>query len=606
MTPLQENTVILQSNLDGQPGWLRFAGPVDVVTATRPADVPACLERAEAYTREGYYAAGFVAYEAAGGFDPALQTHAPAGGLPVVWFGIYREPESLPAPAGDNRQAFDISEWTPDLSEPVYTATIDTIHGHIRAGDTYQVNYTFPMRASFSGDPWAFFVSLLSAQRADYCAYLDLGDLKICSLSPELFLSVEGRRVTSKPMKGTVGRGLNRAEDRAQAAALARSTKDRAENVMIVDMIRNDLGRVAETGSVRVDRLFEIERYPTVFQMTSTVSIRTAVPLSRLIANVFPCASITGAPKAKTMELIRGLETAPRGVYTGAIGYMAPGRRAQFNVAIRTALIDTRAGTAEYRVGGGIVWDSRPEQEYAECLAKAAVLNRCWPDFELLESLRWTPQAGYWLLDKHLRRLAESAEYFGFEVSIESIERRLQAYAAGLDGPHKVRLTVDRRGAATLDSVPLKPLTGMTVGLAPQACDTRTPFHCNKTTYRAVYSDAAPAGCDDAILWNADGAVTESGFANIVLAAGRRLCTPPARRGLLPGVLREHLLERGVIEEADIGVDDLTGSGRLYLLNSVRGWMALEPAAGRVHTWRLRELAGAGADYPDELARAVE
>lgn len=606
MSFTKANTVILQSSLKERAGWLRFADPVEVISTAQSSEVISCLERTEARTREGYYAAGFIAYEAAGGFDAALDTHEPDGRLPLLWFGIYREPEPLPASAFSAGDVFEIGAWRPLMEESAYTGSINAIRGHIKAGDTYQVNYTFPMRAPFTGDAWTWFVSLLSSQCASYCAYLDLDDYRICSLSPELFVSVQGRHVISKPMKGTVTRGLNWQEDRSQEAALRRSSKNLAENLMIVDMVRNDFGRVAEIGSVHVDRLFELERYPTVFQLTSTVSMKTPATLTQLLAAAFPCASITGAPKAKTMELIRTLEGGPRGVYTGTIGFMAPGRQAQFNVAIRTALIDSHDGNAEYRVGGGIVWDSEPRKEYAECLSKAAVLNRHLPDFELLASLRWEPQAGYWLLDRHLRRLRRSAAYFGFELSPEQIRRQLRGHAAGLSEPCKVRLTVDRRGRVAISSSPLKPLDGMEVGLAPAPCDTRTPFHCNKTTYRASYSDAVPEGCDDAILWNADGALTESTIANIVRAGERGLQTPPARRGLLPGILRERLLEREIIDEADITVDDLARDGRLYLLNSVRGWMAMEPVSGRRHRWRVQELADATADYPNDVNESIQ
>jgi para-aminobenzoate synthetase/4-amino-4-deoxychorismate lyase len=371
-----DNPFLLQT---GASHWLRFHSPNAVVKVDSPSDVMAALSEIEgAVQRDGLYAAGFLAYEAASAFDPALKTHPP-GGIPLLWFGLYEPPEILSGPPPrDSDQGFTVGPWQPSITESRFQDAFDCIKEHIALGDTYQVNHTFRLRADFDGSPRAFFLDLSRAQGAGYAAYLETGDLAVCSASPELFFHLDGDRLVSKPMKGTLRRSPQEADDSSQEARLRASDKDRAENLMIVDMVRNDLGRIAQVGSVRVPRLFEIERYPTVFQMTSTVECRTQAGFPEIMAALFPCASITGAPKVRTMEIIRSLEPDTRGLYTGCIGTLAPGRQALFNVAIRTAVIDHVRHNVEYGVGGGIVWDSDCSQEYQECLDKAQILPGIW------------------------------------------------------------------------------------------------------------------------------------------------------------------------------------------------------------------------------------
>ena len=288
------------------------------------------------------------------------------------------------------------------------------------------------MHASIERDPFYLFLQLTDAQQSSYGAYLNTGRYAICSASPELFFELDGDRLRSRPMKGTASRGQTLAADRIQAERLHHSVKNRAENVMIVDMVRNDMARVAEIGSVRVLRLFEIERYPTVLQMTSTVECRTRASLPEIFTALFPCASVTGAPKIRTMQIIRDLEPGPRGVYTGAIGFVAPGRRARFNVAIRTVVVDTVAGEAEYGTGSGIVWESDSAEEYQECRLKARILTVMPRAFDLLESLLWTPESGCFLLERHLDRLRDSAEYFDFPFDERKIRTQLGEFAEAL------------------------------------------------------------------------------------------------------------------------------------------------------------------------------
>lgn len=363
-------TALIQSG----PVWWQFTQPVAVIVAATPAEVlPALYTLETAVNEQGLYAIGFLTYEAAAAFH--LTTHpSPIDNLPLLWFGLYREPQllpHLPPPA----TCYQPQSWRPLLDAAAYTTAIQGIKEEIAQGNTYQVNFTFPLQSPFDGDAYALFYHLVQAQRASYTAYLDLGRFAICSASPELFFGLDGERLWSKPMKGTMVRGRDATSDEQNRLALYHSDKNRAENVMIVDMIRNDMGRICRPGSVQVPHLFATEPYPTLWQMTSTVIGTSSAPFSDIMAAMFPCASITGAPKVRTMEIIRGLEPRPRSLYTGAIGYLAPGRQAQFNVAIRTALIDRETGQANYHVGSGIVWDSDAAAEWEECLLKARILG---------------------------------------------------------------------------------------------------------------------------------------------------------------------------------------------------------------------------------------
>ncbi|NOZ50733.1 MAG: aminodeoxychorismate synthase component I [Chloroflexi bacterium] len=568
-----------------QARWLWFNNPLETLIATEFDQLRPLLARVEGAVREQrQYAAGVISYEAALAFDPALQTQAPDSTLPLAWFALYRQPQVLSALPAPQEDAFTLGPWQANETAAQYRRVIARIKGHIADGDTYQVNYTFRLRSDFSGDPWHFFLVLAQAQPACYSAYLDGGDFVICSASPELFFSLNDDMLRSKPMKGTAPRGRSWLEDEAQIAWLRDSAKNQAENVMIVDMIRNDMSRVAEVGSVQVPRLFEVERYPTLLQMTSTVTARTTASLPQIFEALFPCASITGAPKVRTMQLIRSLEATPRGVYTGSIGFVAPtappgALRAQFNVAIRTAVVHRPSGRAEYGVGSGIVWDSQADDEYEECRVKTHVLTQKRPDFSLLESLRWEPANGYWLLQRHLRRLQDSAAYFGVPLFLSDIRQRLTDLAASLPAtPHKVRLLVSLRGEPSLQAEPLPvpdapPLRR--VGWARQAIDSGDAFLFHKTTRRAVYTQALAArpDCDDVLLTNERGEISETCTANIVLKLDGEWLTPPVASGLLAGTLRQELLARGTLREQVLMPADLRRATEIYAINSVRGWM---------------------------------
>jgi aminodeoxychorismate synthase component I len=350
-----------------------------VLVATEPEQVVAVLAEAERATSAGSWAFGYVSYEAASGLDPTLPVHDPVEGLPLAWFGICAEPVSVPVVAAPRRRAYTAGPWRPGWDRAAHDGAVAAVRDRIAAGDTYQVNLTTRMTAPVHGDLAAFYADLALAQRGAYHAYLDLGRFVVAGASPELFFELRGRELRMRPMKGTAPRGPTPAEDVRLATALRASEKDRAENVMIVDLVRNDLSRVATTGSLAVAALCQLESYETVHQLTSevTAELRPDGHLADVFGALFPCGSVTGAPKRQTMRIIRDLEPTPRGVYCGAVGVLAPPHapfRARFNVAIRTACVDRATGTAVYGTGGGITWSSDPVDEYDELIAKTRVL----------------------------------------------------------------------------------------------------------------------------------------------------------------------------------------------------------------------------------------
>ena len=567
---------IPQIILPARPGgndWLLLRNPVCILTASSIEEVAPCMRAVESKVDSGLHAAGYLAYEAAQGFDAAFRTHR-LPGLPLAWFALFDRAEDFEFPKAGTDMQRDEWEWTPCISRDVHAERVRTIRDYLEKGDTYQVNFTLRLRSRFPGDPLGIFYRMHAAQRSAYAAYIETEDFAICSASPELFFALDGERLVSRPMKGTSRRGMTTIEDNTLSSALADSAKNRAENVMIVDMVRNDMGRIAEPGTVEVERLYDVERYPTVFQMTSTVACRTSASVCDILGALFPCASITGAPKVRTMEIIRETEDEPRGVYTGSIGYMVPGRRAWFNVAIRTVAVDKRSGIAEYGVGGGIVWDSAADDEYRECLAKAGVLTAKYPEFELLETMLWEGDAGYFLGEGHLDRLADSAAYFDFDVDMEEVRRRLAEAGARVGSrAGKIRLLVSRTGQINIGAAeyrPVDPGTPLELALAGEPIDVADPFLYHKTTYHPVRS-RFPAG--DILLWNGRGEVTETSIANVVIEKEGRKLTPPVESGLLAGVFRGRLLDNGEIEEAVVTIDDLRAADRIFLINSVRKWV---------------------------------
>jgi para-aminobenzoate synthetase/4-amino-4-deoxychorismate lyase len=567
-----ENSAVLY---DAQQGcWLGFSDPIQVLTAHTTADIQALLDTVQqTVEREGYYAVGFLSYEASPAFDPSFQVKSDDC-FPLAWFGFYRHACPILPPTVNATTPFSLA-WTPSISRVEYQQALSKIKRYIAEGITYQVNYSFRLQSPFKCDPWLYFWQINHAQNSLYSAFINLKDWAICCASPELFFQWDEGKLLCQPMKGTAPRGLTYQRDRAVAKILQTSPKERAENVMIADMIRNDLGRIAQTGSVRVNHLFKLEQYPTVWQMTSPVECTTQANLSEIFTALFPCASIVGAPKASTLKIIAELETLPRRIYTGTIGFLRPNCSAQFNVAIRTVLVNKSENVAEYGVGGGIVWDSLETNEYEECCTKAKILSRQQPQFSLLESILWTPEKGYFLIDLHLKRLQESAAYFNFTFNLEKIRDRLAAIALTLPPQaHKVRLLCHKQDEITLNSEPLisasRPLF---VGLASSPIDITNPFLYHKTTHRLIYEKMQQSHpqYDDVLLWNEKGELTEFCAANLVVETpDGKWYTPPVECGLLAGTFRTWLLQQNRLHEKIIPVSELSSYSRVFRVNSVR------------------------------------
>ncbi len=566
----------------------RLVGPAEVIEARRPEDVTPALAAAEAAAGGGLWVAGFVAYEAAPGLDPALEVRPRAAGdpfadLPLAWFATFAGREEAPPLEPPPQDPRDWSPWRSSIDRAAYDAAIARIRELIAAGDTYQVNHTLRLRAEARGDDLGFYRDLCLAQRAAHSAYLKTGRYRVLSASPELFFRIDGDRVTTRPMKGTIARGRWPAEDEAAAARLALSAKDRAENAMIVDLLRNDMGRISEPGSVRVERMFEAERYETVWQLTSTIASRLlrGPGLVEVFRALFPSGSVTGAPKVRTMQIIADLEDSPRGVYTGAIGYLAPpgsdGPRARFNVAIRTVVLDPATGTAEYGVGGGITHDSSAATEYEETVAKARVLTERRPPFDLLETIRYDPAEGLRDMPEHLERLEASARYFGFRFDPVAVTEAVEKAVADLgDGPVRVRLTLARDGSVRTEPRPLPPARDGPVRLALDGdpVDPADVMLFHKTTHREPYERrrAARPDVDDVLLVNTRGEVTESTIASLAVKLGGRWWTPPLDSGCLPGVGRAVALREGRLAERPISIEELRAAEEIALVSTVRAW----------------------------------
>ena len=579
--PLPPDSVLLDTTRPGRDdtaGALLFTHPSGVLTAHTLDDVPALLADLDRHSAEGRWLAGFLTYEAGYAFERIAPPKSLDG--PLGWFGVYDPPQRLSPDETDALLAdageFEISEPTFALGRADYAERIAAIKRHIREGDVYQINFTAPYRFRFDGDPAGLYAALRRRQRVGFGALIYAGERWVLSASPELFFRRDGQRITARPMKGTAHRGPTPEDDAVQAAWLTADPKNRAENLMIVDLLRNDLSVVAEPGSVRVSALFEPERYDTLWQMTSTVeaTLRSGVRLADLFPALFPCGSVTGAPKIRAMQVIHDLEDGPRGVYCGAIGYVAPDGHAAFSVPIRT--VELHGADGRMGSGSGVVWDSDPDAEYNECLLKARFLTApAPPDFALLETMRW--EGGVALLDRHLARLRRSADYFEVPFDEAAVRGRLEEVESELvpGEAHRLRLTLDRHGDVHIDAGPLDATPFRRAVIYPEPADPSDPFQRHKTTHRPFYERALQwareRGFDEAILVNERGEVVEGTRTNVFLRRGGRLVTPPLSVGGLGGVYRAHLLATEGAAEEVLTVADLHAADAVYLSNAVRG-----------------------------------
>lgn len=555
--------------------------PSRVLIAATPADVAPVLAEVDRATRRGWWAFGYVAYEAASGLDERLVTHAPGAGPPLVWFGLCAEPTRVPvvAPPAHGGRDYRAESWRPGWLPADHHRDVDRVREHIAAGETYQCNLTVRMHSRISGRLGHLYADLALGQRGSYAAYLDLGRFVVASASPELFFEWSGDRLTMRPMKGTATRGRHLTEDRVTADQLRNSAKERAENVMIVDLMRNDVARIAQVGSVTVTSLCSIERFETVLQLTSEVTAapRPEVGLVDVFRALFPSGSVTGAPKGRTMELIRELEDTPRGVYCGAIGLVAPPEapvRARFSVAIRTVVVDRSTGRATYGTGGGITWGSDPAAEHEELWAKAAVLDSRYEDFQLLETMAYRRATGLRNRLRHLERMAASAEYFGFPFDATRVDRELGFAVASVDTA-LIRLRLDRSGAVAVEAAPLPPRLDRPLILAVDVdlVDSTQPWLYHKTSLRSPYATRMRRhpDADDVVMRNERGELTETTTANLAVHLDGRWWTPPLSSGCLPGVERGRLLDSGVLRERTVLPADLPRAEALAVVSSVCG-----------------------------------
>jgi para-aminobenzoate synthetase/4-amino-4-deoxychorismate lyase len=575
---------------------MAFSNPERTLVATELTEVVPVLRAVEEATAAGRWAAGFIAYEAAAGLDSRWATRQagvgePLSDLPLAWFGLFSKAqpaERLTLPSSRER-SYSAQPWRLELDPFEYARRVENVRRQIGAGETYQCNLTMRMRSEVEGDLRGLYRDLALAQGGAHNAYLDTGRFVVASASPELFFDWSGDRLTTKPMKGTSKRGRWPAEDAARAHLLVNSAKERAENAMIVDLLRNDLGRVGDWGSVDVPSLFALERYETLWQLTSTVTarVRQQTSLVEVLEALFPCGSVTGAPKQRTMAMIAELEASRRGVYCGAVGLVAPAGspfRARFNVAIRTVVVDRSTGHATYGTGGGITWDSNPSSEYEELEAKAAILHRIPEDFELLETMAFLPAGGLRNLDRHLDRLAQSAAYFGFPHDPGRVRSTLSAALRDIHEPARVRLLLNRAGSATvgLGVMPAPPQAPVVLEIDWEPVISSEIWLYHKTTRRAGYDRRAARhpSADDVLMVNEHQELTETTVANLALHLDGFWWTPPVEAGCLPGVGRRRLLEEGRLRERTLTSDDLRAADGIAIVNSLRGWRQAVLAPG--------------------------
>ena len=551
----------------------RYNNPIDIIQADNAEDVPRAFESVQRYNRQGYHLAGYCAYELGYVLEPCLQKLIPEKRSgPLMQFGVFEscENKSLPDTFEGSLPPLSLSaSW----SAQDYAARFEKVLEYIQAGDVYQINLTFPMHGQYSGTAWNLYQALRSRQPGRYGGVISLGGPDIISLSPELFFQKTDLHMAMRPMKGTVRRQADPVQDAAARDAMRKDIKSQAENLMIVDLLRNDLSRISQTGSVKVPELFALETYPTLHQMTSQVhaQLRPDVDISEIFRSLFPCGSVTGAPKIRAMEIIRQLEDMPRGAYCGSIGYLDPNGDACFNVAIRTLTLS--GGDITYNVGSGVVLDSGGQDEYDECLLKAKVVMDSGP--ELIETMRWVPNTGIVRRARHMDRLERSARALGYSCDVSGINKRLNQISE--PSAQRVRLALSPGGSLQLESVPFKPSVSkwkVSLSKNPLTRDVQETRH--KVSARDFYDSErvrlhAMTRCDDVLFFNAQGQLCEGSFTSVFAEIDNQLFTPDIKCGLLPGILREEMIEAGDVVEAVMTLDDLRRASRIYIGNSLRG-----------------------------------
>lgn len=560
--------------------WRLYRNPQGLLVPTDADSLTDSLRRIEDHVQRGGEAAGLLRYEAGYALEPRLRPLLAQATSPLAWFGLYANCtilDDLAFPADDTN--FSINHLRLAITRDRYCGKIADIRRLIEAGEVYQINFTTRVEFETRCSAWELFCGLCRRHPVPYAAFLNMGDEHIVSLSPELFFQIEDGRITVRPMKGTAPRGRTLEEDIAAGEALRVDEKNRAENVMIVDLMRNDLGRICRTGTVKTPNLFDVERYPSVWQMTSTVEgeLVEGCTIESTVRALFPSGSVTGAPKIRAMEHIAALEALPRGAYTGAIGFFAP-RRSCFNVAIRTVTLRGQSGTMG--VGGGITHGSSAPAEWEECQWKAAFLTQSQPEFKILETTLWDGE--YRFLEDHLARMRDSAEYFGFRFNEQEIRKALEDLAARFARmPQRVRITLAPDGTLEIEHRDYRDQRFGRVRISNRRFSSNDRFLYHKTTNRRLYDEefttTRRAQCDDALFFNEQGELTEGAIHNVFVVKDGVWRTPPVSCGLLPGTARAQILrERPDAREAILTIDDLLHADGIYLCNSVRGMYPVE------------------------------
>ena len=599
---------------------LLFLAPVDRLVCRVGDNIENFLDDLQKCIAKGFYLAGWVGYEFGAMLEGGIRadlSRSIDNQFVLADLGVFLKPyrfdhytgeNNFPFPAdcdseipeGDPAATYTIANLKPNMVKEEFLKVLDLVRQYIIAGDTYQVNYTMKLLFDFAGSAEKLYSVLRKNQSVAYSAYIRNGEERTLSFSPELFFRKKGDEITVRPMKGTAAKGRNSEEEQHNSRELHFDIKNRSENVMIVDLLRNDLARLMHghgESRVDVDSLFDVESYESLLQMTSTIKAKSSSPtmvnvqLTELFRALFPCGSITGAPKIRTMQIIDELEKEPRGVYTGAIGYFGPDGSAVFNVPIRTVRLQGSSG--EMGIGAGITYDSIAEEEWKESLLKGRFLTHAQPDFQLFETILWQPETGYWLLDAHLKRLAGGAHFFKFSCDLSAVRTRLiQEENLFNDGCYRVRLDLAKDGRISLTAIPCAtptltelpptPLQNVAsaveiVDFAPEKIESNGPWRFHKTTirkkYDAAYQQAREEGLFEYIFCNSVGEITEGCITNVIVYSEGRYLTPPVASGLLPGVMREHLLKSSHVPlvEKVLTRQDIISAEALFVCNSVRG-----------------------------------
>lgn len=615
----QEQFVFLDtSRPDGENREsLLFLEPLDRLICRPDENLDQYLAALQDRLGSGFYLAGWVGYEFGAMLEGKISINTgscPENVMVLADLGVFAKPCSFDHSTGKHNfpltadgewgeeadLSYVIEHLRPNMAKDEFIEVLDRVRQYIVAGDTYQVNFTMKLLFDFAGSPEMLYSVLRRNQSVAYSAYIRNGEERILSFSPELFFRKKGDEITVRPMKGTADKGRTGAEEQHNRRKLHWDSKNRSENVMIVDLLRNDLARLMHghgESEVFVESLFDVESYESLLQMTSTVKAKSTpatmakIQLTELFRALFPCGSITGAPKIRTMAIIDELEKERRGVYTGAIGYFGPDGSAVFNVPIRT--IRLRGSSGEMGIGAGITYDSVAEEEWHESLLKGRFLSHCQPDFQLLETILWQPGSGYWLLEEHLQRLAVTGQFFNFSCDISAVRARLGHKAAHFnDECHRVRLALAKDGRISLSARPCAAPALIALPTNPQQqevaappmvdfssrrIDVEGPWLFHKTTMRTWYDEqykqAQQDGLFDLIFCNSAGEVTEGCITNIFIFQDGRYLTPPVASGLLPGVMREYLLVKGdvpVVEKV-VTRQDVSSAEVLFVCNAVRG-----------------------------------